>query len=375
MWRLFAWSLGVGAVLALLALAGAYLARDNLIRYTLNPGQSFALLPAPFAPEYTRLDAWAVLPKDPMKKVDVFFITPTLYFSGEHWNAPIDAGVVDQRIKSVIQPLYAAPFSTSANLFLPRYRQAAPYTFMSSSEDGRKARELAYHDVKAAFDNFLAARNEKRPFIIAGYGQGALYGLRLLAEMPKDATKRMIAAYLLEAALPTDTIAAMVPSIPLCAGPDLTGCIIAWHSSRQGGRGDMATQNALVWSPGGGFDVTRGRPLACVNPLTWTVSGRAGGRDMNYGAAELEPNNPAGINIVHNATGADCWNGLLFIDIDPDPVFFWTGPRYEDLFPSKVNPFFSDIRANVQSRIESFLAQASLPAPPSSGDVPDRDDR
>jgi hypothetical protein len=375
MWRLFAWSLGVGALLALLALAGAYLSRDNLIRFTLNPGQSFALLPAPFAPEYTRLDAWAALPNEPVKKVDVFFINPTLYFSGEHWNAPIDAGVVDQRIRSIIVPLYAAPFATSANLFLPRYRQAAPYSFMSSSEDGRKARELAYHDVKAAFDNFLNTRNGGRPFIVAGYGQGALYGLRLLAEMPKDAHKRLIAAYLIEAALPVDTINAMVPGIPLCAAPDVNSCIIAWHSSKQGGRGDMATTNALVWRPDGGFDPTRGRALACVNPLTWTISGRAGGRDMNLGAAELEPTSPAGVNIVHNATGADCWNGLLFTDLDPDPVFFWTGPRYEDLFPSKTNPFFSDIRANVQSRIESYLAQASLPAPPSSGDEPDKDDR
>jgi hypothetical protein len=365
----------VGAVLALLALASAYFARDNLIRFTLNPGQSFELLPAPFAPEYSRLDAWAVLPPDATKKADVFFITPTLYFSGEHWNAPIDASVVDQRIKSVILPLYAAPFSTTANLFLPRYRQAAPYSFMSASEDGRKARELAYHDVKAAFDNFLATRNEGRPFIIAGYGQGALYGLRLIGEIPKEKSKQLLAAYLIEAALPVDAIAALAPGIPLCASPDVTGCIVAWHSSKQGGRGDMATQNALVWKPGGGFEVTRGRALACVNPLTWTISGRAGGSDMNLGAAELDTNSPSGINIVHNATGADCWNGLLFIDVDPDPVFFWTGPRYEALFPSKVNPFFSDIRANVQSRIESYLAQASLPAPPKSGEEPDRDDR
>ncbi|MBI1212324.1 MAG: DUF3089 domain-containing protein [Alphaproteobacteria bacterium] len=375
MWRLFAWSVGVGAVLALLALAGAYFARDNLIRYTLNPGQSFELLPAPFAPEYSRSDTWAVLPTDPMKKVDVFFITPTLYFSSAHWNAPIDNSAVEQRIQSVILPIYAAPFSSSANLFLPRYRQAAPYSFMSSSEDGRKARELAYHDVKAAFDNFLADRNEGRPFIVAGYGQGALYGLRLLSEMPKNKHSQLIAAYLIDAPLPVDTIKALTPDIPLCAASDLTGCIIAWHVSRQGGRGDMATQNALVWRPGGGFEVTRSRPLACVNPLTWTISGRAGGKDMNLGGAELDPNSPSGINIIHNATGADCWNGLLFIDIDPDPLFFWTGPRYEALFPSRVNPFYSDIRANVQSRIESYLAQASLPAPPKSGDAPDRDDR
>lgn len=369
LWRLFAWSFGAGALLALLALAGTYFARDNVIRYWLNPPESFALMPAPFAPEYSRLDAWAVLPKEPLKKVDVLFINPTLYFTGEHWNAPIDATVVDDRIRTIVVPLYAAPFSMSANLFLPRYRQAAPYSFMSASEDGRKARELAYRDIAAAFENFLRSRNNDRPFIVAGYGQGALYGLRLVAEMPKQARKRLIAAYLIEAALPVDTIAAMAPAVPLCAAPDLTGCIVAWHSSKQGGRGDMATQNAMVWRPGGGFDVTRGRALACVNPLTWTISGRAGGPDMNLGAAELAPGAPKGVTIIHNATGADCWNGLLFTDIDPDPIFFWTGPRYEDLFPSKINPFFADIRANAQSRIESYLAQASLPMPPSSGEI------
>ncbi len=369
MWRLFAWSLGGGALLALLLLVGAYETRDNLIRYTLNPQDSFALLPAPFAPEYTRSDAWAVLPQGAPKKADVFFINPTLYFSGEHWNAPLDATVVDERIRSVIVPLYAAPFATSANLFIPRYRQAAPYTFMSGGEDGRKARELAYHDVSAAFANFLGTRSLGRPFIIAGYGQGALYGLRLLSEMPAPAKKRLVAAYLIEAALPIDTITAMAPAVPLCAAPDLTGCVVAWHSSKQGGRGDMATQNALVWRPGGGFEVTRGRALACVNPLTWTISGRAGGPDMNLGAAEVSPGSPAGVRLIHNATGADCWNGLLFTDIDSEPMFFWTGPRYQDVFPSKINPFFADIRANVQQRVESYLAQASLPVPPSSGEL------
>ena len=114
--------------------------------------------------------------------------------------------------------------------------------------------------------------------------------------------------------------------------------------------------------------------MACVNPLTWTISGRAGGSDQNLGAAELSPGSPAGVEITHNATGADCWNGLLFTDIDPDPMFFLIGPRYQDLFPAKTNPFFADIRANAQQRIESYLAQQSLPVPPNSGDVgPDND--
>ena len=55
---------------------------------------------------------------------------------------------------------------------------------------------------------------------------------------------------------------------------------------------------------------------------------------------------------------------MLFVDVPPDPIFWWAGPRYRELFPSRVNPFFADIKDNVERRIESFVAQASLSAPP-----------
>ena len=55
---------------------------------------------------------------------------------------------------------------------------------------------------------------------------------------------------------------------------------------------------------------------------------------------------------------------MLFTDITANPIFFLTGPRYRELFPSKINPFFADIRDNVSRRAESYVAQASLPVPP-----------
>jgi hypothetical protein len=45
-------------------------------------------------------------------------------------------------------------------------------------------------------------------------------------------------------------------------------------------------------------------------------------------------------------------------------MFMWTGPRYRELFPSRFNPFFADIKDNVARRAESFAAQATLPEPP-----------
>jgi len=355
-------AIALGIVLA--AIVSALASRDNLIRYTLNPNRSFGEGAQPTAPDYSRTSSWAQLPKAAAKGIDVFFIYPTIYFSGEYWNAPVNSAPVRERIQRIIQPLYAAPFAASANLYIPLYRQAAPYSFMSSGEDGREARELAYADVAKAFQEFLVTHNQGRPFIVAGYGQGALYGLRLVAELKAVDRPRLVAAYLLEVAIPIEVVGAMTTATPLCALEDQTGCLIVWHSSTQHARGDLPRQNAIVWRPGGGLEATRGRELACVNPLTWTVSGRAGSSDMNLGSAELSEFAEHGVVTTRAATSADCWNGLLFVDVVPEPIFLWTGPRYRELFPSAVNPFYSDIKENVARRTASFVAQASLPAPP-----------
>jgi hypothetical protein len=361
-------------VLTVVAAAWAYATRDNLIRYTLNPGRGFGEGAQPTAPDYASRSTWAVATYPASKPVDVFFIYPTIYFSGEYWNAPIGNTAARERMARVIRPLYAAPFARSANLYMPIYRQAAPYSFMTSSEDGREARELAHSDVARAFANFITTRNQGRPFIIAGYGQGALYGFRLVAELAPAQRRQLVAAYLLEVAIPVSVVKAMSPTSALCETEDQTGCLVIWHSTTQHSRSDLPRQNALVWRPGGGFDPTRGRELACVNPLTWTVSGRAGTADMNLGSAELSDFAEGGTLITAGATAADCWNGLLFTDIETDPIYLWAGPRYRDLFPSRINPFFTDIRKNVERRIESFAAQASLPEPPEDEFKPQTDE-
>ena len=352
--------------LLVLAIGGAilaYAARDNLIRYTLNPGRGFGEGAQATVPQYTTAANWASAPTVAAKPIDTFFIYPTVYFSGEYWNAPTSNPAVRERLARVIRPLYAAPFTAGANLFMPLYRQAAPYSFMTSSEDGRDARDLAYTDVLQAFKSFLKTRNAGRPFIIAGYGQGALYGFRLVSELEPADRRRLVAAYLLEVAIPVEVIAKMSPTTKLCETPDQIGCMVIWHSPTHNSRSDLPRQNALVWRPGGGLDATRGRELACVNPLTWSVSGRAGSSDMNLGSAELSEFADKSTIVTRAVTSADCWNGLLFTDVTPDPIFLWAGPRYRELFPSRVNPFYGDIKDNVARRIESYTAQASLPEP------------
>jgi hypothetical protein len=364
--------IGLLAAAGLLAFAALliYASRDNLIRYTLNPREDFASTPQPAPPDYTRDTSWSVREKTGKHKADVFFIYPTTFFSGEFWNAPISNSAVRERVANIIKPLYAAPFAQAANLHLPLYRQAVPYSFMGSSENGRAARLLAYSDVKRAFDTYLREAPPDRPFVIAGYGQGALYGMKLLADMEPAIKARLVAAYLLEVAIPTETFAAMVKGVPLCDTPDQTGCAVIWHSTTQNARGDLPRENALVWKPSGGFEATRGRELACVNPLTWSISGRAGSPDMNLGAARLNDFGPRDVTLSPSSTAADCWNGLLFTDLAPEPIFLWAGPRYRDMFPSAVNPFYGDIRENVARRVDSHLALQASGQVDESGEPP-----
>ena len=361
--------LGLLAVAGILVIAGlsVYAARDNLIRYTLNPGRAFDSGAQPPAPTYELSSSWAVRTDAGTQTVDVFFLYPTIYFSGEYWNAPITNAAVRERLSRIIRPLYADPFAASANLYIPYYRQAAPYSFMGGTEYGRQARELAYKDVAAAFKHFLKHYNRNRPFIIAGYGQGALYGFKLVADMGPEERSRLVAAYLLEVALPLDVTQSMATGTPLCDSPDQTGCMVIWHSTTQNARTEIPRENALVWNPGGGFDATRGRELACVNPLTWSISGRAGNTDQNLGSAMLSEFGPGSVTVNRGATSADCWNGLLFTDITPDPMFLWSGPRYRDLFPSNINPFYADIKDNVVTRSQAFAAQKAGPQPAADG--------
>jgi hypothetical protein len=358
----------VSAALALFALAAlsavlAYLFRDNLSRYTMKPSREFDAANAPAAPDYDNDAAWARLPSGPQKGADVFFVYPIVYFGGNRWNARIDDPEDIERLETEVLPLYAGPFADTANLFVPRYRQANAYAFMTGAPSAVNARKLAYDDVAAAFKTFLERRNGDRPFAIAATGQGALHAIRLLREFVAKDDKvraRFITAYLSEVAAPADLFQDYLAPLPLCAEGFQLGCVNVWHTSAQGARSDLPQNIAPVWTETGDFESTRGRPLACVNPLTWTLDGRAADETMNQGAARLSGGSKHGVAVTPGVTGADCWNGLLFVNAQPAPLYGFAGPRYRDLFPATENLFYENIRQNFVLRLEA-LRQASAP--------------
>jgi hypothetical protein len=111
----------------------------------------------------------------------VFFVHPTSYLDKAHWNAPLDDAASRNLADTMVRGL-ASPFNRAAQLWVPRYRQATFGAFLSDKPEALQALDLAYSDVTAAFDQFLASIPAKQPIVLAGHSQGAYHLRRLLAD-------------------------------------------------------------------------------------------------------------------------------------------------------------------------------------------------
>jgi hypothetical protein len=99
---------------------------------------------------------------------DVFYLYLTTYFwRFGRWNAPMRLHRYTNRTSIRAQ---ASIFAGVGRLHAPHYRQATLYTFFDKEHPASKpAIDMAYSDVKAAFQYYLAHYNHGRPFILAGH--------------------------------------------------------------------------------------------------------------------------------------------------------------------------------------------------------------
>ena len=130
-------------VLAVLLTVAAFIWREDILRTGLDPKVPYQTYRPAKAPDYAQRRAWALLPANPDKTspgdppADVFFVHPTTYDGGRHWNAPIRQDEAERSLQEVMLPNYAGPFVKVGRLFAPRYRQASLYTQLTLREDAR----------------------------------------------------------------------------------------------------------------------------------------------------------------------------------------------------------------------------------------------
>lgn len=373
-WRLLLTGI---ALFAALSVAAAWIMREQIFQTFLDPGIPFQTYERPPGPDYALAEAWAVRPDSPPEDPDVpavFFVHPTTYEGGAHWNAPYDRPQEAEVIARSALPNFAAPFLVhGAALYAPHYRQAALYTFLNNREDSVQARLLAFEDVRAAFDAFEAGIGPDRPFIIAGAGQGASHALGVLIHQvaPRPEMRaRLVAAYLMETAVPLDLFSGPLADLPPCHRPEDVRCVIGWAAARSDERGriEAITQRARAWDAGGELAPVTGRALLCVNPVLWTTAEDYAPARLHRGGAAAE-----GLELTDTPspmagqTGAQCQAGVLMID-QPRNRALRRGSRVgEDRRTPTSNLFYMDIRVDAErrlNRLAAMLAEERRWAPP-----------
>ncbi|MDV3258308.1 MAG: DUF3089 domain-containing protein, partial [Sphingomonas sp.] len=267
----------VGGALAL------YQWGDRVLVRMATPEGHYQEPPRHSGPDYGKLSAWLARPglaDDPSRwapeGVDVpsqgeaatFYVHPTTYLERDRWNAPLDPGGEPARRARIFVETQGGAFANVSEVWAPRYRQAAYGAFLLDSPDAQKALALAYRDVLAAFDSFIAAQPAGRPIILAGHSQGSLHLLKLLADRRAALSGRLVAAYVVgwPVGVSSDLPAT---GLPPCTAPGQAGCVLSWQSFMDPANTALVTR---AWAGSSGLTGAKRSQdeMLCTNPLAGT---------------------------------------------------------------------------------------------------------
>jgi len=305
-------------------------------------------------PDYSNLDYWAAHPYKqdlsdsvpqplqgnyhPDSTVDIFFIHPTTYTSKEKnfgWNAPVDNDTLNAKTDYSTILYQASVFNEAGRVFAPRYRQAnlAAYYPVTQTDtlQAIHAFDLAYNDVKTAFEYYLSNWNKGRPFIIASHSQGTTHAKRLIKEYIEGTNlqNRLVAAYIIGIVIEPGYFNSLKP----CTNPNQTGCFCSWRTFKEGYIPDFVAKEKFT--------------AIVTNPITWDSSRPKADRKEN----------PGGILLNFNKKYANTADAIIH-----DGILWTRKPKFfgNILYTSKnfhiadYNLYYYSIRQNVQQRINAF---------------------
>ena len=302
-------------------------------------------------PVYNDLDYWAAHPwkKDPADSfpselinetrdsvVDVFFLHPTTHTKRSQKKI-LNAGISDSYINAKTDYstiLYQATvFNQHARVFAPRYRQAHLKAFlMRDKKVSAQAFEIAYQDVKAAFEYYLTHWNKQRPIIIAAHSQGSFLAERLLKDFfeNKALKSKLVVAYIAGWPVPKNYYA----GLSMCVDSLSTNCLCSWRTLKKG------------FIPY--YYRKENNSSFATNPLSWTITEEHISRKNNKGSVLGNFN-----KIYPHTTDAQLHGGFLWVH---KPNFPWSFLlRTRNYHIGDINLFYMNIRENVEQRIRSYF--------------------
>ena len=326
---------------------GAKNTNRKMKRYVLE--KRFADCPQPPAPQYNDLNNWAAHPlkTDPSDErpkgvsgsnepplADVFFVHPTSYTGNSNdsflWNADIrNSKINDDTDKGSIR-YQASIFNGCYRVYAPRYRQAHYFCFITPNlSDKKQALDLAYTDVKRAFEVYLSQHRNGRPFLIAAHSQGTIHAHRILREFVEGTPLQQdfVGAYLPGMPVPADSFSL----IPPCKDSSDFGCWTSWRT----------------WRYGYGISSF---PAVCHNPITWTTDTLPAPKSLHKGAVLQDFK-----KVRPQICDAKVEKTVLWVHHPQFPGSrLIKNPNYHI---GDYNLFYMDVRSNASLRLRSFLSK------------------
>lgn len=307
-------------------------------------------------PDYSQLDYWAAHPwkKNPSDSlpellrstlrtdtgVDVFFLHPTTLTekNDERWNAPVDDARINQKTDYSTILYQASAFNEHARVFAPRYRQAHIRSFFVEDSVAAPYFEIAYVDLRNAFQYYLEHYNHGRPIILAAHSQGTKHAGRLLKEFfeNKPLQKQLVCAYLIGMPVPENYFT----NLPPCKDSASTGCFVSWRTFRTG-------------YEGGSYIAAEKEKVIVVNPLTWTSDSTFVPAEANTGGVLQKFN-----KIVPHVVSARIHHNILWASKPDVPGKFLL--TMKNFHVGDINLFYMNIRENVSCRIRHYFSKHGL---------------
>ncbi len=313
--------------------------------------------------------------------IDCFYVYPTVS-RDPGLNSDMDVGI-EERGATAIQ---FGRFAGICRPFAPVYRSATLGSIAATltGQDPAPVLGFAYADVLAAWRQYLASRNQGRPFVLIGHSQGTIHLIRLLAEEieGRPEAARMVSALLIgfNVEVPEGQVTGgTFRTTPLCTRTGQTGCVITYVSFR-----------AEAPPPPGalfGRAAAPGRTIGCTNPAALGSGARAPLDSYWYAlsspvlrhdiAWSSEGPPPTPFLRTEGLVSAACVNdgplGYLAVTVNADPNDVRTDRIPGDvrlgpipapgwgIHPVDVNLALGDLIRVVAAQRDAFLRQHSRP--------------
>jgi hypothetical protein len=298
--------------------------------------------------DYSKKDNWVFHENDvDGKDADIFVVCSTAIEGDDtHFNMDL----ADEEMRTMFKmttALESGTYGDKVRVFAPYYRQIGLSACYLSEGDREKYFDIGFKDVQDAFEYYMEHYNNGRPFILAGYSQGAQVCLKLMKENMKEKARQdlLVACYAIGWKI-TDEDLEDYPQIKMATGETDTGVVVSYDCEAE--------------SVKSSFIIPEGVKVHSINPLNWKTDSTPADKSLHKGACIADENCNIVQEIDHftgcyidetrgslKVTDVPIEEFSLDIDIFGKGDYHWFDLQF----------FYNNIKENVSKRIDAYMKQ------------------